>query len=289
MTPAGKLAPVFAVYKARSAKKTPASVSALKAHYEEVVLPKRAPFQKKAAKTLTKPVFDPKTYLGGVDLKIKLAEMKKTLKKEFWLEWKTRAGHKDVFAERGNCATNPSWWDGGWARRLYEHLEASFNQVPITGGLSKIGPGDRKTLLPCQATLGLAWSKTIGSGAPLRMMRSNCCPGACQYKAGDPVPKGSDRPELSPYGGSPLSCDGAAMEEGWKKGSEDKPLLCKWPKGFSPKSDPAIHMIRVAPCGMEKYPFCAMIKITKNATAVEGYARIVEPTGQHSIACRRVN
>jgi hypothetical protein len=57
---------------------------------------------------------------------------------------------------------------------------------------------------------------------------------------------------------------------------------CSFPANWNATAHPDIHILRVAPCGSESYPFCALVKLTQNATAVEGFARIVEPVGTFS-------
>jgi len=160
-------------------------------------------------------------------------------------QWKTPPGHIDVLAEGKSSK---------WFKRLLGNLESQFNEIAMPGNT-----------MGCQATLGL--SRFHDS-----KLRLNCCPQSCAGMT-------------SGHGGEPVTLDAAASNgDEWGKvgkvGYKGLPPLCSWPKQADGNStrpnDDAIHLMRVAPCGAEGRPFCAMIKLTKNKTSVEAFSRIVK-------------
>ena len=142
---------------------------------------------------------------------------------------------------------------GSVAGRLLDLLEQAVNEIPMAGESEGQFTG-------CQSTFGLAQSRdsrgrnccaTPGWGKGLRFTVPT---GHCNTGAGQDT------------GHHAITCDSKAQS------------TCKWPEGFDQSMDPSIHMHRVASCEGQQYPFCVMIKVTANASAVDGFARIV-PTG----------
>jgi len=160
--------------------------------------------------------------------------------------------HQDVFATGKT---------GRWFKRLLANVEAAFNKTPLPG-----------MALGCQGTIGMA---SYGGSA----MKLNCCGG--HY--------GSCGSGTS-YGGYPVTMDNEAVDITAFRSGQSPPSsgwraapMCQWPKdsvtGRRPRpTDTSIHLVRIAPCQAEKSPFCALIKVTRNATNVQGFARIVPPT-----------
>jgi len=182
--------------------------------------------------------------------------------------WATPSDHVDVLADG---------LDGKWGKRLLVDLEGQVNEVPLPG-----------LMVGCQATLGMA--NYYGS-----RLKMNCC-GAGN---GDATSCRGDSKSI--FGGAPVSMDDEAIDKTkgkWKAGGvkmlkeagggqiKAVPALCEWPRGGSDgmptrPSDKSIHMFRIAACGAEHEPLCAMIKITKNKNKVVGFGMTV-PTDRQA-------
>jgi len=216
----------------------------------------------------------------------------------FWSKWAGegpltgKGAHVDVFG--GNCkganfrnCTGGSLWDTPFGGLLSDLLEEQINAfqysacyIPGKGARAPEQTNLVKICTGCQATFGLAMYPDGIAGSSKQKPR--CCVQSC----------GKD----SFFGGQSVAVDDAAMEKGWVKGtgwrhepefSHLNPPLCKWPPGFDPNlpNHTSIHMFRLAPCtqkmnhraGFAAPVLCAMIKITRNATSVESFSRIVAP------------
>merc|ERR1719421_190028 len=115
----------------------------------------------------------------------------------------------------------------------------------------------------------------------------NCCPSSCQHPSPTTSVYGNLDSKNRYVGGAPFTMDEAAVDpelgkwrHGMPMGSQgfshySYPPLCEWPPNEdgvpTRPTDRSIHMIRVAACGAEFEPFCALIKVTKNATDVIGF------------------